>query len=137
MDRRGLGWGNAAKDWQLARLTVSDDRGAIVVGQGTCGDRSTDRRGPFVVVPFKFATDDLDRAWGFDPDRHAIARDAIDGQDDVVADDQLFADFAAEHEHVELPLRERPNFLGLGLRTLRTHRPCHDTQAVVVEAKAA
>src|SRR5437868_7202766 len=37
----------------LARLSVSNDRGAVVVRQGACGDRRTSRNRHVVVVPLQ------------------------------------------------------------------------------------
>ena len=45
----------------------------------------------------QFATDNMDVVRCSNPDSHTVARDAVDHQTDVVADDDLLTDFAAEH----------------------------------------
>lgn len=52
-----------------------------------------------LLVTLKFATQDADVPGGLNADRNAVSIDAIDGQDDVVTDEQLLAFFAAQNQH--------------------------------------
>ena len=51
---------------------------------------------------------DAETARGFDTDAHSASLDADHGDGDLVADEQTFANFAAEHQHIRTPLHEGP-----------------------------
>ena len=56
-------------------------------------------------LSFQFASDDADASRGINADRHAVSRNSVDRQHDVVADQQLFAFFAAQNQHVSTSLK--------------------------------
>ena len=50
----------------------------------------------------KFAADDRDFLGGIDGDAHFVFIDAGDDDADIVADEDVFADFAGEYEHRDM-----------------------------------
>ena len=62
----------------------------------------------------KFASDDPDFTRSVDADRNSIARDPVDGQYDVIANDQLLTFFATEYQHDFTSLNLSNEYLFLG-----------------------